>query len=50
MKRLTFLILTVCALCAAARDREVRLRIIETSDIHGNYFPYIAIAQRERLS
>lgn len=46
MKRLTFLILTVCALCAAARDREVRLRIIETSDIHGNYFPYDFLARR----
>lgn len=46
MKRLIFLILAACSLCATARDREVRLRIVETSDIHGNYFPYDFLARR----
>ena len=30
-----------------AQEREVRLKIIETSDIHGNYYPYDFIHQHE---
>lgn len=31
----------------SAAIREVKLRFIETSDIHGNYFPYNFIDQHE---
>lgn len=34
------------ALAATAQDRDVHIRIIETSDVHGNYYPYDFIAGR----
>lgn len=48
MKRIKFIIsllLLVC--CFSVTAREVRLKFVETSDIHGNYFPYNFIEQRE---
>lgn len=39
------MLLIVC--CFSATAREVRLKFVETSDIHGNYFPYNFIEQRE---
>lgn len=40
-----------CALSLAvglpAQEREVKLKIVQTSDIHGNYFPYDFIQQKE---
>ena len=49
MKRswhLLFLILLLPAL-AQARGREVKLKIVQTSDVHGNYYPYDFIRQDE---
>ena len=49
MKRswhLLFLILLLPAL-AQAREREVKLKIVQTSDVHGNYYPYDFIRQNE---
>lgn len=48
MKRLicmyAFLLCLVCVL--PAQEREVKLKIVQTSDVHGNYFPYNFITQR----
>ena len=30
-----------------AQEREVKLKIIETSDVHGNYYPYDFIHRHE---
>ena len=30
-----------------AQEREVKLKIVQTSDVHGNYFPYNFITQKE---
>lgn len=46
MKHLLFFLLTVLSLSAAARDGEVRVRVIGTSDIHGNYLPYDFISRQ----
>lgn len=41
MRRFYFLLLGFLAVVAlSATPREVKLRLVETSDIHGNYFPY----------
>lgn len=40
------LMLTAGVQAAPARDREVTLRFIATTDVHGNYFPYDFIARR----
>ena len=43
MKHLTMALLTAITLAtmpAAAKDRTVTLRIIQTSDVHGYFFPY----------
>ena len=47
MKRLTiFYSLLLCSLLALpAQEREVKLKLVETSDIHGNYYPYDFIAR-----
>ena len=49
MKRLicmyAFLLCLVCVL--PAQEREVKLKIVQTSDVHGNYFPYNFITQKE---
>ena len=31
--------------CVLAQDRVVRLKLIETSDVHGNFYPYDFIRQ-----
>ncbi len=31
----------------SAQEREVKLKIVETSDVHGSYYPYDFIAQRD---
>lgn len=46
MKKLFFILLTVWSLAVPAREKEVRLKIIETTDIHGNYFPYDFLNRR----
>lgn len=47
MKRLTTLYsLLFCAVLALpAQEREVKLKLVETSDIHGNYYPYNFISK-----
>ena len=30
-----------------AQEREVKLKVVQTSDIHGNYYPYDFIRRRE---
>ena len=41
MKQLTILFLSVCiALPAAAQKKVINLSILETSDVHGSFFPY----------
>ena len=49
MKRLicicAFLLCLVCVL--PAQEREVKLKIVQTSDVHGNYFPYNFITPKE---
>lgn len=49
MKRLTvFYSLLLCSLLALpAQEREVKLKLVETSDIHGNYYPYNFISKEE---
>lgn len=49
MKRLTILyaLLFCVALASSAKEREVKLKLVETSDIHGNYYPYNFISQEE---
>lgn len=36
-----------CVLALSASEREVKLKLVETSDIHGNFYPYNFIAQKE---
>lgn len=40
-----FLLLCICSL--QAKEKEVKLKIVQTSDIHGNYYPYNFITQKE---
>ncbi|MEG1562457.1 MAG: metallophosphoesterase, partial [Bacteroides sp.] len=49
MKRITMtnVLLLCCALSFMAQGQEVKLKLIETSDIHGNYYPYNFIVQEE---
>ncbi|MCD8165438.1 MAG: bifunctional metallophosphatase/5'-nucleotidase [Bacteroides sp.] len=49
MKRILFLGVWMLLLAGAvvAQTREVTLKFVETSDIHGNYFPYNFIQKRE---
>ncbi len=41
------LILLVLAGCVQAQVKEVNLKFIETSDVHGNYYPYDFIKNKE---
>ena len=34
-------------MCIRDREREVKLKVVQTSDIHGNYYPYDFIRRRE---
>lgn len=50
MKHLICLAIMLCAgikLTAADRVKEVEIKIIETSDVHGNFFPYNFIERTE---
>lgn len=49
MKKLYFLVGFACFLivAASAQDKEVKLKIVETSDIHGNYYPYDFILRQD---
>lgn len=49
MKRLFFVCgwLLCVLLSASAQEREVKLKVVQTSDIHGNYYPYNFITQKE---
>ena len=40
-------LLLLVALGLSATTKEVKLKLLETSDIHGNFFPYNFIEQRE---
>lgn len=41
MKRLLFILCAIClTLTAAAQHKEIKLSLLETSDVHGNYLPY----------
>lgn len=40
-----FLLLCICSL--QAKEKEVKLKIVQTSDIHGNYYPTNFITQKE---
>ena len=39
MKRLAIAILACCMACFTNSAREVTIKLIETSDVHGNYYP-----------
>jgi len=47
MKRfIRIVVMCFCVLSASAQEQEVKLKFIETSDIHGNYFPYNFISRQ----
>ena len=41
------LFLLIGTLVACDSEKEVKLKIVQTSDIHGNYYPHDFIQQRE---
>ena len=49
MKRVSFFLVWIFLLIVAvsAQDKIVKLKIVETSDIHGNYYPYDFILRHE---
>ena len=49
MKRIGFIygLLFCLVLSVAAQEKVVKLKIVETSDIHGNYYPYNFITRHE---
>ena len=49
MKRIGFIygLLFCLILSAAAQEKVVKLKIVETSDVHGNYYPYNFITRHE---
>ncbi|WP_455583999.1 bifunctional metallophosphatase/5'-nucleotidase [Bacteroides sp.] len=49
MKRFAFIyaLLFCLVLSLPAQEREVKLKIVQTSDVHGNYYPYNFITQKE---
>ena len=46
MKKTLLFFFMLAALCMQARNREVHLRLIATSDIHGNYLPFDYISRQ----
>lgn len=47
-KFISICILLLCLVLALpAQEREVKLKILQTSDVHGNYYPYNFITQKE---
>lgn len=49
MKRIAFIYgwLVCLVLSVAAQEKVVKLKIVQTSDIHGNYYPYNFITRKE---
>lgn len=49
MKKFVFIyaLLFCYVLSLPAQEREVKLKIVQTSDVHGNYYPYNFITQKE---
>jgi 2',3'-cyclic-nucleotide 2'-phosphodiesterase / 3'-nucleotidase len=49
MKKFAFIFVVLFAfvLSLTAKEREVRLKIVQTSDVHGNYYPYNFITQKD---
>lgn len=49
MKRFSCFVIGIFLLMGVlpAQEREVKLKIVETSDIHGNYYPYDFIHRKE---
>nr|WP_302830132.1 5'-nucleotidase C-terminal domain-containing protein [uncultured Bacteroides sp.] len=49
MKRLSSFLLWILVLvgCINSQEKEVKLKIVQTSDIHGNFYPYDFILQRD---
>ena len=49
MKRFScfFIWIFVLTSILPAQEREVKLKVVQTSDIHGNYYPYDFIRRRE---
>lgn len=49
MKRITLIYgwLLFLALSVAAQEKVVKLKIVQTSDVHGNYYPYNFITRQE---
>ena len=49
MKRFScfFIWIFVLASILPAQEREVKLKVVQTSDVHGNYYPYDFIRRRE---
>lgn len=49
MKRIGFIygLLFCLVLSVAAQEKVVKLKIVETSDVHGNYYPYNFITRHE---
>ena len=43
----SILLMLACSWGAWATNREVKIKLIETSDIHGNFYPYNFIEQKE---
>ena len=52
MKRFScfFIWIFVLTSILPAQEREVKLKVVQTSDIHGNYYPYDFIRRRDALS
>lgn len=42
-----FVVLFGFVLSSTAQEREVKLKIVQTSDVHGNYYPYNFITQKD---
>ena len=51
MKRFScfFIWIFVLTSILPAQEREVKLKVVQTSDIHGNYYPYDFIRRREAV-
>ena len=49
MKRIGFIygLLFYLVLSVAAQEKVVKLKIVETSDVHGNYYPYNFITRHK---
>ena len=43
----TIWVILLCLTTAIAQEREVKLKIVETTDIHGNFYPYDFIRGQE---